>query len=120
MFSIKGPTLAITDSATQQTYQVNAHKYARAKRATDTALLSADSGFNNLLSFLYGAMFSREELKLSSINGTVKGTQSLCSKRVHVIDEHLYNIYGQRYTLYRQTKKFQDTINKKCCRLRSL
>ena len=70
--------------------------------------------------FLYSTMFSRKELKLSSINGTVKGTQPLCPQRVHVIDEHLYNIYGQQYILYRQTKKFQDTINKKCCRLRSL
>jgi hypothetical protein len=111
--------LTITDSSTQQTYQVNADKYNRAKRATDAILLSKETGFNNLLSFLYSVMFSHDELKAGSIHGTVKGTTALCPQRVHVIDEHLYNIYGQRYTLYRQTKKFQDTINKKCCRLRS-
>jgi hypothetical protein len=65
-------------------------------------------------------MFSHEELKVGSIHGTVKGTTALCSQRVQTIDDHLYNIYGQRYILYRKTKKFQDTINKKCSRLRSL
>jgi len=86
--------LTITDSSTQQTYQVNANKYDRAKRATDTALLSNENGFNNLLSFLYSAMFSHDELKAGSIHGTVKGTTALCPQRVQTIDEHLYKAYG--------------------------
>ncbi|CAF2854656.1 unnamed protein product [Rotaria sp. Silwood2] len=112
-------TLNITDSITGEIYKVNADKYNRAKRATDTVLVTDDSGFNNLLYFLFSAMFSKEELKEGSINGTVKGTKALCPQRIHTIDEHIYNIYGQRYISYRQTKKFQNTINKKCSRLRS-
>ncbi|CAF1151255.1 unnamed protein product, partial [Didymodactylos carnosus] len=116
---MQGPIITITGSSTPQTYQVNAEKYNRAKHATDTALLTEESGFNNLLSLLFSALFSNEELKLSSIHGSVQGTKVLCLQRVHTIDEHMYNIYGQRYITYRQTKKFKDTINKKCCRLRS-
>ncbi|CAF0966140.1 unnamed protein product [Didymodactylos carnosus] len=112
------PTLTITNPTTQESYQVYTEKYNRAKNAAETELLTGEKGFNHLLSFLFGAIFSNEELRESSINGTVKGTKSLCPQRVHTIDQHMYNIYGQRYSTYRQTKKFKDTINKKCCRLR--
>ncbi|CAF1470959.1 unnamed protein product, partial [Didymodactylos carnosus] len=113
----KVPALTITNPTTQERYQVYTEKYNRAKNAAETELLTGEKEFNHLLSFLFGAIFSNKEV--SSIHGTVKGTKPLCPQRVHAIDQHMYNIYSQRYSTYEQTKKFKDTINKKCCRLRA-
>ncbi|CAF1203016.1 unnamed protein product [Didymodactylos carnosus] len=107
------PTLTITNPTTQESYQVYTEKYSRAKNAAETELLTGEKGFNHLLSFLFGAIFSNEELRESSINGTVKGTKPLCPQRVHTIDQHMYNIYGQRSKMVKGYSTAIDTAEKR-------
>ncbi|UJR18765.1 hypothetical protein I4U23_005671 [Adineta vaga] len=115
----KEPQIILTDPITQTTFQVMKDKHDRHQVATNKELLDKETGFRHLIAFLYSTLFKEEELKLSSVDGCVRGTKSFDPVRVGAIDKHLFDLYGARYTKFRTSNQYKEILNKKCSRIRT-
>ena len=73
------------------------HKHDRHQTATNQELLHKATGFRHLLACLLSTLFTEEELKVSSTDGSVRGTKAFDPVRVAAIDKHLFDLYGARY-----------------------
>src|SRR4051812_10776009 len=94
-------------------------KHDRYQVATNQELLNKETGFRYLLAYLFSALFTEEELKDSSVDGSVRGTKAFDSVRVAAIDKHLFDLYGARYTKLRTSNQYKEILNKKCGRVRT-
>ncbi|CAF1263909.1 unnamed protein product [Adineta ricciae] len=114
-----GPQITLTDPNTQKTFYVMKDKHDRHQVATNQELLKKETGFRHLLAYLFSSLFTEEELKFSSVDGSVRGTKAFDPARVDAIDKHLFDLYGARYTKFRISNQYKDILNKKCSRIRT-
>ncbi|CAF4974835.1 unnamed protein product [Rotaria sp. Silwood1] len=111
--------VVLTDPNTQTTFHVMKDKYDRQQLATSQELLHKETGFRHLLAYLYSTLFTEEELKVSSVDGCVRGTKAFDPVRVAAIDNHLFDLYGARYAKFRTSHQYKEILNKKCSRIRT-
>ncbi|CAM4850089.1 unnamed protein product [Rotaria magnacalcarata] len=96
-----GCQILLTDSITQTTFQVMKDKHDRQQAATNQELLNKETGFRHILAYLYSTLFTEAELKVSSVDASVRGTKAFDLVRVAAIDKHLFDLYGARYAKFR-------------------
>ncbi|CAF1180277.1 unnamed protein product [Didymodactylos carnosus] len=113
------PQVFLNDPTTQRTFQVAKGKHDRQQLATNQELLNKETGFRHLLAYLFSTLFTEEELKVSSVDASVRGTKAFDPIRVAAIDKHLFDLYGARYTKYRTSNQYKELLNKKCNRIRT-
>ena len=71
------------------------------------------------MAYLFATLLTEEELKVSSIDGSVRGTKAFDPVRVAAIDKHLFDLYGARYAKFRTSNQYKEILNKKCSRIRT-
>ncbi|CAF3366633.1 unnamed protein product [Rotaria sp. Silwood2] len=111
--------VVLIDPNTQTVFHVMKDKHDRQQLATNQELLNKETGFRHLLAYLYSTLFKEEELKISSVDGSVRGTEAFDPIRVAAIDKHLFDLYGARYTKFRTSNQYKEILNKKCNRIRT-
>lgn len=94
-------------------------KHDRHHVATNQELLNKETGFRHLLAYLFSALFTEEQLKISSVDASVRGTKAFDPVKVAAIDKHLFDLYGARYTKFRTSNQYKEILNKKCGRIRT-
>ncbi|CAF3409267.1 unnamed protein product [Rotaria sp. Silwood2] len=107
------------DPNTKTTFHVMKEKHDRQQLATNQELLKKETGFRHLLAYLFSTLFTEEELRVSSVDASVRGTQAFDPVRVGAIDRHLFDLYGARYAKFRTSNQCKEILNKKCSRIRS-
>ncbi|CAF4069408.1 unnamed protein product, partial [Rotaria sp. Silwood1] len=107
------------DPHTQKTFHVMKDKHDRQQLATSQELLNKETGFRHLLAYLYSTLFTEEELKVSSVDGYVRGTKAFDQARIAAIDKYLFDLYGARYAKFRTSNQYKEILNKKCSRIRT-
>ena len=65
------------------------------------------------MAYLFVTLFTEEELKVSSIDGSVHGTKAFGPVKVAAIDKHLFDLYGARYAKFRASNQYKEILNKK-------
>ncbi|CAF1029219.1 unnamed protein product [Didymodactylos carnosus] len=98
---------------------VTKEKHERHQLVTNQQLLNKETGLSHLLAHLFSALFIEEELKVSSVDASVRGTKAFDPVRVAAIDKYLFNLYGVRYTKCRTSDPYKELLNKKCARIRT-
>ncbi|CAF4579936.1 unnamed protein product [Rotaria sp. Silwood2] len=111
--------VVLIDPNTQTVFHVMKDKHDRQQLATNQELLNKETGFRHLLAYLYSTLSKEEELKISSVDGSVRGTEAFDPIRVAAIDKHLFDLYGARYTKFRTSNQYKEILNKKCNRIRT-
>jgi hypothetical protein len=94
-------------------------KHDRHQVATNQELLNKETGFRHLLAYLFSTLFTQVELKISSVDGSVRGTKAFDPVRAAAIDKHLLDLYGARYAKFRTSNQYKEILNKKCSRIRT-
>jgi len=94
-------------------------KHDRHQVATNQELLKRGTEFRHPLAYLFSTLFTEEELKISSVDGSVRGTKAFDPARVGAIDKHLFDLYGVRYTKFRASNQYKEILNKKCVRIKA-
>ncbi|CAF4779066.1 unnamed protein product [Rotaria sp. Silwood1] len=85
--SVKASNIIPNDPHTQKTFHVMKDKHDRQQLATSQELLNKETGFRHLLAYLYSTLFTEEELKVSSVDGYVRGTKAFDQARIAAIDK---------------------------------
>ncbi|CAF2975953.1 unnamed protein product [Rotaria sp. Silwood2] len=111
--------VVLIDPNTQTVFHVMKDKHDRQQLATNQELLNKETGFRHLLAYLYSTLSKEEELKISSVDGSVRGTEAFDPIRVAAIDKHLFDLYGARYTKFRTSNQYKEILNKTCNRIRT-
>ncbi|CAF4548028.1 unnamed protein product [Rotaria socialis] len=117
--SSNGCQILLTDPITQTTFQVMKDNHDRQQAATNQELLNKETGFRHILAYLYSTLFTEGELKVSSVDASVRGTKVFDLVRVAAIDKHLFDLYGARYAKFRTSNQYKEILNKKCSRIRT-
>ncbi|CAF1929261.1 unnamed protein product [Rotaria magnacalcarata] len=80
-----GCQILLTDPITQTTFQVMKDKHDRQQAATNQELLNKETGFRHILAYLYSTLFTEAELKVSSVDASVRGTKAFdpCKSSYH-------------------------------------
>ncbi|CAF2090357.1 unnamed protein product [Rotaria magnacalcarata] len=83
--SSNGCQILLTDPITQTTFQVMKDKHDRQQAATNQELLNKETGFRHILAYLYSTLFTEAELKVSSVDASVRGTKAFdpCKSSYH-------------------------------------
>ncbi|CAF2703291.1 unnamed protein product [Rotaria sp. Silwood2] len=114
-----GSQIIFTDPNTKTTFHVMKEKHDRQQLATNQELLKKETGFRHLLAYLFSTLFTEEELRVSSVDASVRGTQAFDPVRVGAIDRQLFDLYEARYAKFRTSNQYKEILNKKCSRIRS-
>ncbi|CAF3339594.1 unnamed protein product, partial [Rotaria socialis] len=117
--NVNGCQILLTDPITQTTFQVMKDNHDRQQAATNQELLNKETGFRHILAYLYSTLFTEGELKVSSVDASVRGTKVFDLVRVAAIDKHLFDLYGARYAKFRTSNQYKEILNKKCSRIRT-
>ncbi|CAF4727620.1 unnamed protein product, partial [Rotaria sp. Silwood2] len=96
-----GFQVILTDPNRQTTFHAMKEKHDRQQIATNQELLKKKTGFRHLLAYLFSTLFTEEELKVSSVDASVRATTAFDPERVAAIDKHLFDLYGERYAKFR-------------------
>ena len=72
-------------------------KYNRYQIAMNQELLNKETRIRHLLAYLFSTLFAEKELKVSLVDGSVRGTKVFDPVRVAAIAKHLFDLCGESY-----------------------